>query len=1193
MIKMFHIMKKNIFIPAVFLTIFGLVLSCAKEAPAPEEKPTEPQEEVIMYPSVIKAGIPDEITKVALADQGVGNGMSLAWEAGDKIRVIATAGGSGNELFTIKDGFTATSAEFEGTPVEGTAFTVFYPGSYADVAAINARSYTSQVQDGNGSVAHLEWNAIETGIADYSTVSFSSKQNGALRFKLQLPAAFTKVYKVALKAPTAIFSTTNAGDVNTTELVLTLKDGSNGYITLGGDKVLTAYMMVSWNDNVIAEGTELKIEVWGDQEEPWVKTKTVGAGGFTIAGGKVTNVQLNNTNWDEPLFWAGDGTSSDPYIIKTAYHLGNVKTVMDANPTTGLYFRLDEDIDLENAVWEQVNQVSPHTPYTIYFDGNNHSISNFSIAQNTMGLSSFFGEIAGEVKNLTFNTATIETGGSNGSAGVLCGIANGLTVTNVDASNVDITITNDCGETTGVGGLIGYAVNSTISGCDLTGCDIDLNSTNTQNVGGLIGRLREGASSVTDCSVSNATIAARYCAGGLIGKVGCTDGPVNIKGNTTDGMTVSFRDSESGSKQGAGGLIGLIEATGEPAVAVNVGDASNPITVTNLAISQTQGYVGGVVGNIMDGNVTITKATVDGNIATTGYYAAGVLGRSSKAVSISYCDVDATISAQTGAGGILGYIYEAAPTISHCTVSGFVEATTNNEIDGLTYSLAGGVAGYSRSTSTLIEYCEVTANITGKAGVGGITGRNKAGTIDHCTYKTGTVTGTDRVGGISGVNTGGAGSITNCVVSNGATITNTSNNTGGVLGRNHNAGTSISGCDVTATINGTSNIGGIVGESGTTMTVSDCEVVCTVSGGSGSFLGGIMGSFAGGDNTYVLSVTISDCTVAGSLSATGHHVSGILGGCQDAGSNNVNGQYKSVSITSCSTSANLGGNQNVAGVIGRARYTATITGCVTSGTYTSTKASDNSYAGGLTGCTGPAIITKSSSTARVIGKKMCGGLVASAHWGDMELSECYFNGTLEFSASQNGGLVGRLENGKSLTISNCYSAGSLTSPGGYSGSFIGYLIQNSTLQISNSYSTMNIAVTANNVNSVGGLIGGADNTTAIWNISKCLAWNTKIKFDTTYDSVGVIVGQIHSGASSASTSLTDCWYSYDLDCTFGNSRALRDDNNITSSPGKQGYDGHRAAEGVTCSQKASDIGWDGTTIWDLTGGYPALKRVAE
>jgi len=850
-------MNKVKFFSAALMAALSLVIanSCAKQDPSPVDNPIDNPQVAKENPSVISANIPEAITKVAISDLGVGNGMSLAWEAGDAIRVIATADGSGNEMFTIKDGFTATSAEFEGTPVTGSAFTVLYPGTYANVAAINARDYTSQEQDGNGSVAHLEWNAIED-VADYGTVTFNNKQNGALRFTLQLPADFTKVYSLSLyatdgtDAPLSVFSTTNGGGSTTDHLDLNLKDGANDYITLAADKVLTAYMMVSWNDNALPAGTKLLIKVKGDQDDPWVKTKEV-ASAFTIAGGKVTNIKLNDDNWDEPLFWGGDGTQTNPYIIKTAYHLRNVKVVMDADPTTGLYFLLDNDIDLESAVWEQVNQVSPHTPYTIYFDGNNHTISNFSIAQNTMGLSSFFGEIGGEVKDLAFSNATIETGGSNGSAGVLCGIANGLTVTNVDATNVDITITNNCGETTGVGGLIGYAVNSTISGCDLTGCDIDLNSTDTQNVGGLIGRLRAEASSVTGCSVSDATIVACYCAGGLIGKVGCTTGPVDIKGNTTSGMTVSFRDSESGSKQGAGGLIGLIEATGDPAVTVNVGDASNANTVTNITIDQTQGYVGGVVGNIMDGNVTITKATVDGNIATTGYYAAGVLGRSSKPVSISYCDVDATVSAGMGAGGVLGYVYEAAPTISHCTVAGSVTATTNVDLDGLTLSHAGGIAAFTRSTSALVEYCDVTANVTGVGAVGGITGRNKGGTIDHCTYSNGTITGTNRVGGISGANTGAAGTLTNNTVS-GATINGGADGpTGGILGRNHNGGTKITNCSVSSTsILGPKILGGVVGEAGGAITITSCktiggEVKGNATNNDVNYLGGIAGNMNG------------------------------------------------------------------------------------------------------------------------------------------------------------------------------------------------------------------------------------------------------------------------------------------------------------------------------------------------------------
>ncbi|MCR5017793.1 MAG: hypothetical protein K6A64_03250 [Bacteroidales bacterium] len=1091
-------MKKERILSAALMAAItlGIAVSCAKQDPAPVDNPNDnPQEQVKTNPSVISANIPEEITKVAISDLGVGNGMSLAWETGDAIRVIATAGGSGNESFSIKSGFTATQAEFEGTAVAGTAFTVFYPASYADVAAINARSYVSQEQDGNGSVAHLEWNAIED-VADYGTVTFSNKQNGALRFTLQLPADFTKVYSLSLyatnstDAPLSVFSTTNGGGSTTDHMDLNLKDGANSYITLGADKVLTVYMMVSWNDNALPAGTKLLIKVKGDQDEPWIKTKEVTTA-FTIAGGKVTNIKLNDDNWDEPLFWGGDGTQTNPYIIRTAYHLRNVKVVMDADPTTGLYFLLDNDIDLGNTAWEQVNQVDPHTPYTIYFDGNNHTISNFSIAQNPMGLSSFFGEIGGEVKDLAFSNATIETGGSNGSAGVLCGIANGLTVTNVDATNVDITITNNCGETTGVGGLIGYAVNSTISGCDLSGCDIDLNGTDTQNVGGLIGRLRAEASSVTDCSVANATISARYCAGGLIGKVGCTTGPVDIKGNTTSSMTVSFRDSESGSKQGAGGLIGLIEATGDPAVSVNVGDASNTNTVTNLTINQTQGYVGGVVGNIMDGNVTITKATVDGNIATTGYYAAGVLGRSSKPASISYCDVDATISAGMGAGGVLGYVYEAAPTISHCTVAGSVTAANNVDLDGLTLSHAGGIAGFTRSTSALVEYCDVTADVTGVGAVGGITGRNKGGTIDHCTYSNGTITGTNRVGGISGANTGTAGTFTNNTVS-GATINGGADGpTGGILGRNHNGGTTITNCSVSGTsILGPKILGGIVGEAGGAITITSCKTI----GGE------VKGNATNNDVNYL---------------------GGIAG--------NMNG-----TITKCYSTTDV--------------------------TYKSNRS------------------------------KGVGGFVGGTT-NNTTITESYFAGKV-YSFSQAGGLIGVVT--KQTTIENCYIAGLINNWQGYFGGMAGYINAGITFKATNCYATIEI-YSGDSGNAVGGFIGGAGVATCTYDVSGLLAWHSSISYPKNNNTTdGVIIGKMHSAAqSSGTTSFTNCWYRNDLSYSHKNGRTPGSEtSNTTGGTGR--FDGTKAADGVTCQDKAIELGWD-SSIWKLdnTDGYPTLKNVVE
>ena len=90
------------------------------------------------------------------------------------------------------------------------------------------------------------------------------------------------------------------------------------------------------------------------------------------------------------------------------------------------------------------------------------------------------------------------------------------------------------------------------------------------------------------------------------------------------------------------------------------------------------------------------------------------------------------------------------------------------------------------------------------------------------------------------------------------------------------------------------------------------------------------------------------------------------------------------------------------------------------------------------------------------------------------------------------------------------------------------------------------------------------------------------------------MGRFQSGASEAATSAAGCWYRNDLSYTKATTaRTPGDDADVTSSPGSARYDGKRAASGVSCSQKATEIGWDGTTIWNLSGSYPVLRNVVE
>ena len=794
----------------------------------------------------------------------------------------------------------------------GSAYTVFYPGSYADVAAINAHSYTAQVQDGNGSVAHLEWNAIETGVADYSTLNFSHKQNGALRFKLQLPAAFTKVYKVALKAPTAIFSTTNAGDVLTDELVLTLKDGSDAFITLGSDKVLTAYMMVSWNENVIAEGTDLLIEVWGDQEQPWVKTKTVAAGGFTIAGGKVTNVQLNNSNWDEPLFWGGTGTDSDPYQIKT---LKNLKNMYTGDAYKDIYYIMIDDIALssdEADAYVEINNFYGH------LNGGNHTITGLETP--------LFGDLRGWV------------------------------------SNLDVT--------------------------------------------------------------------------------------ANVNFNGTDARI-------KGVDYGMGILAHYIY------------DTDNANTISNVT---TRGSL-----------------TIDGLTKTHAYQVGGIAG-SSNGVPLSGCKNYAAITIES------------------------VDVGSN------AFRVAGLAGVLQSSTRVSSENCENHGAIT----VNAVTAGNEVA-----------------IGGVFGLLAQENTVVTNC-------------DNAGAVSVNY---TSIGSITWNA-------VGGIVGISGSAVSLIDCDNTAAISNANSA------------DKAY------DGNTIKAKFSTGG--VGGYLKGA--------------FTMTSCSSTGNISGVSWVGGLLGRnSNGNAQITSSYSTGTLTTMGASAVHCIGGIAGefvgtlqkSYSKMTIQKNTALSRAVG-----GLVGDAYNSSMTLiiKECYYDGTME-GASQIGGLVGHSR--RNVQIQNSYSAGSITGNAGYMASIIGYVNNGASCEVTNCYSKMEVTTTASG-NAIGGLIGGADTTTNTWNVSGLLAWNSSISFQTNNTTDGVIIGQIHSGTSTASTSFTNCWYRNDLTYLVKNNpKDISTDSADVTSGGKKIYNGQQAADGVTCSQKASEIGWDGSTIWNLTGDYPALKRVVE
>lgn len=163
-----------------FLDMFALasavalsVISCAKES---DNHVNDGQKNRI----TITASLPDElVTKVKFeAGESV---IKPSWEQTDVIRIISETGKS--ETYSIKE-INGKTATFEGNELEGTSFTAIYPGNYETAEALGNRSYTSQVQMGNGSTAHLQLNAMAAGLSDISNISFAdagAKLNGAVK----------------------------------------------------------------------------------------------------------------------------------------------------------------------------------------------------------------------------------------------------------------------------------------------------------------------------------------------------------------------------------------------------------------------------------------------------------------------------------------------------------------------------------------------------------------------------------------------------------------------------------------------------------------------------------------------------------------------------------------------------------------------------------------------------------------------------------------------------------------------------------------------------------------------------------------------------------------------------------------------------------------------------------------------------
>ena len=459
-----------------------------------------------------------------------------------------------------------------------------------------------------------------------------------------------------------------------------------------------------------------------------------GSNTFSIVrgDGNVARNKVMTMSFYAGLFSGGAGTELDPYKISCARDFRNISKYcaegyadgsIDAADFLGAFYKQTADINFKNADLSNYMIASASAAFTGTYDGDNKTLSNFTITGSPSGNEGVapFKAINGAVlKNIAISGAEID--GGKFTAG-LVGYAKGDGATIQNCSIASSTI-SDTGNDFGAAGLVGGIYGGTVTGCSGTDLTISTSVENKAYFGGII-------------TYINGTVTVSGC---------------ELNGTTTVTNAQKF-----------GGIIGQINN-----VNVTITDCHNHSTING-----SKNYNGGICGYAKLG--TISNCTNDG----------AVNGLSSTAGIVAQLD-GATVDHCTNSGTIHGSENYAAGIVAYHTKGNLTNSVNTGAIsaDG---AYVGGIAGMLKSSANygLIKGCRSNATLSGANDVAGIVGRVTWGIVMDCFAK-GSATGGLNTGGIVGYaySTDGNVAVLNCLSSVDVTCNASGNqHSGGVIGR--------------------------------------------------------------------------------------------------------------------------------------------------------------------------------------------------------------------------------------------------------------------------------------------------------------------------------------------------------------------------------------------------------------------------
>ena len=1055
----------------------GLAFSCDKvdfkETAVDDSSLENPGVQPSVEQITISAYLPEDGvmkggTKVAITEAGDYSKAELAWEAGDQITIVST--GTPVTATLGISSIDGKKAEFSGPAPVGTApYTIFYHRSKPlTIEKFESITCDGQVQDGNGSTAHLQYGMKLEGVNAYQSLTFSQEwaaanseggtgtitQNSVLQMILKLPDGVGEVYSIYVH------------DDGSFKQTLWLTDGANLFASPTAGHIIKAYMMVP--DMDLASGNlTVRVETEdGAYEAAYPLTTT------DWTGGAQYTVQKNMSGLSAVT---GEHAAMEIHA-KSAQDILQFKEGVAADNARfkASNVVLESDIDMSSAgTWsasvpdtfagtfgsasalekKKISGFSATAPLFAIISKNatvQNFILNGSFIFTAPNASDNFGSLAkqlkGSLSNVTVN-ANISLAGVAREAwldvGGLVGRVNGSAASFENCcynGNIEVPSSYSTSNSNGlrIGGLIGYVTAAiTITGSSFGGtlkCEGGVSAAATDPtvssnhpalcVGGIVGKLQNGT--ISGCTTTDALDASKP----------------KITVDKTDYKGAIFIKSSTYNSVAVGGIAGFCY-DGSASVSGCTNATSILTNVTTADAANIYLFSGGIVGLNRQNVTACTNNGVQQHFSTSRLLSiGGIIGRDYGTLTVS------TGISNTGATTV----YSSPTSASYQIAIGGIIGFESVAIDGGNISLLSNSGSITQKFNGIKSSASASASNAWSIFLGGIVGysthgvsnASNSGNIEFICNHVGTES---EEGGADLVHMGGiAGKVYASELEDLAYCTNSGNLTFNPTSTApHHNGKSGTDAAVTYAKYSHNYIGGIVGYAYLANIKGDNTNKSTNSGtifggdGSGNnntaetfWVGGIVGRLEGASSS------ISYCELSGTGKVNNNHFSnkGYASYCPMGGgiAGEVLGNSSNhASVSNCTISSQadiIARRGQCGGILGYARYT------------------------DISDCTVPISFGNSAYCY--------GGIVGWLR--DGEVSSSTFSGS-SIRSSQltvGGGIVGRLQ---VSTIDGCSSSASDISKNGVaivaSGGIAGESVAVSTIKNTHRKTTMNICPDAN------------------------------------------------------------------------------------------------------------------------------------